>query len=223
MQSGRGHRVSIHKASFREIGIGVVNGSDVNVGPQLVTQDFGTPRGDPSFGTGVAFYDLNSNDFYDVGEGISGLKVVISGNGQSCLTADGGGWVVPIPSNQASRTVTFSDLGMNQTRTLTVSAGKNAKSDLKLIYMPPLITSANQGVAVELHHLEFSPVGGATEYLWQRRTMSPGGVNFCDTLENSTAAILEDYDVVNTAVKYGRERIVPFGDRGSQWQTNDSV
>ena len=61
MQSPRGHRESIHGSSFREIGVGVVLGENTNVGPQLVTQDFGAQHSSPSFGTGVAYYDLNGN------------------------------------------------------------------------------------------------------------------------------------------------------------------
>ena len=41
MQAGRGHRMNIHNATFREIGVGVALGSNGGVGPQLVTQDFG--------------------------------------------------------------------------------------------------------------------------------------------------------------------------------------
>src|SRR5439155_4375540 len=45
MQSPPGHRQNIHSATFREVGVGVVlgsNGGSAGVGPQLVTQDFGT-------------------------------------------------------------------------------------------------------------------------------------------------------------------------------------
>ena len=41
MQNPAGHRRNIHNARFEEIGIGVINGTNGDVGPQLVTQDFG--------------------------------------------------------------------------------------------------------------------------------------------------------------------------------------
>ena len=56
----------------------------------------------------MAYYDLNANNFYDVGEGISGLTVNVSGATYYCTTATGGGWVVPVPATAATRTVTFS-------------------------------------------------------------------------------------------------------------------
>src|SRR4051812_20945007 len=56
MQVPPGHRLNIHNASFREAGIGVVLGSGPGsggVGPQLVTQDFGSVGGLLPFVTGV--------------------------------------------------------------------------------------------------------------------------------------------------------------------------
>ena len=108
MQTGRGHRANIHSSNFREIGVGVKLGSNGGVGPQLVTQDFGYNSSSPSFGTGVAYYDLNGNNFYDAGEGISGLTVHISGASHYCITAEGGGWAIPVPRSAATRTATLS-------------------------------------------------------------------------------------------------------------------
>lgn len=50
MQTGRGHRTSIHNGEFREIGVGVILGTneappEPPVGPQLVTQVFATAQG----------------------------------------------------------------------------------------------------------------------------------------------------------------------------------
>ncbi len=151
MQADRGHRVSIHSEDFKEVGVGVVHGTNGTIGPQLVTQDFGEPWDDQSFGTGVAFYDLNGNGFYDLGEGIAGLTVNVSGASQSCLTADGGGWVVPVPRKAATRTVTFSGLAMNETRSLAVPTGSNAKADLMLTYSPPTIISPADVVSLGKH------------------------------------------------------------------------
>jgi hypothetical protein len=78
MQSPPGHRVNIHNTGFREVGIGVVNGSNGGVGPQLVTQDFGSVGGLLPFVTGVVYRDLNGNGFYDPGEGLGGVTVTVS-------------------------------------------------------------------------------------------------------------------------------------------------
>ena len=112
----------------------------------------------------MAYYDLNSNNFYDIGEGISGLTVNVNGASYYCTTAAGGGWTVPVPAVSASRTVTFSGLGINQSIGLTVSGDVNAKADLKLSYTPPVITSTADVAAGSPHTVQFTPVGGAASY-----------------------------------------------------------
>ncbi|MEO5712274.1 MAG: CAP domain-containing protein [Luteolibacter sp.] len=201
MQNPRGHRNSIHNSSFREIGVGVQLGSNGAVGPQLVTQDFGRQSADPSFGTGVSYYDLNSNSFYDAGEGISGLTVNVSGTTTYCLTATGGGWTVPIPTSAATRTVTFSGLGMNRTASLVVPASKNAKVDLKLTYSPPAITSAATATAGSAHNLTFSAIEGCTGYHWNRWNTTAAAAENCESLTNTTVTKSGTYNVLSTSVK----------------------
>jgi uncharacterized protein YkwD len=202
MQSGRGHRVNIHKSNYREIGVGVVIGTNGAVGPQLVTQDFAARFGTPTLGTGVAYYDLNANNFYDIGEGISGLTVNVSGASQYCTTAAGGGWTVPVPGVSASRTVTFTGLGMNQTVGLTVSGDANAKSDLKLNYTPPAITSAATAAAGTPHTLQFTTVGGATGYKCSQATVSAAPAENCENATGITSSTTGTYSVVQSAVKH---------------------
>ncbi len=200
MQSPRGHRDSIHSAAFREIGVGVLLGSNGPVGPEIVTQNFGTQQTAGSFGTGVAYYDLNSNDFYDLGEGIAGLTVNVNGTTDYCQTAIGGGWAVPIPTASATRATTFSGLGINQTRSLVVPTSQNAKIDLKLTYAPPAITSEATAIPGNSHTFAFTAVGGATGYKWNRWTAAAATPENCENLSNVTTATA-DYAVVNTAVK----------------------
>jgi uncharacterized protein YkwD len=131
MQSPPGHRQNIHNPDFREIGVGVVLGSGGNggVGPQLVTQDFGTVGGLLPFVTGVVYRDLNHNGFYDPGEGVGGVTVTIANVGSYAITAASGGYSVPVPGN-GNYTVTFSggSVPMNQ-RNTSVSDGQNVKMD----------------------------------------------------------------------------------------------
>jgi hypothetical protein len=201
MQPGRGHRTNIHSASYREIGVGVTLGTNGSVGPQLVTQDFGFPSDSQVFGTGVAYYDLNGNNFYDLGEGISGLTVNVAGATKYCTTAEGGGWVVPIPQTAATRVTTFSGLGIDQSRDLVVTASKNAKVDLKLAYTPPAITSAATATAGAVHNFSFSAVGGATGYNWNCWTSAAAAPENCDSLTNVTVSTTSSYAVLNTTVK----------------------
>jgi hypothetical protein len=129
MQFPPGHRDAIHDATFREIGLGVVLGSNQGVGPQLVTQDFGT-RGDLTpFVTGVVYQDTNGNGFYDVGEGIGGVTVNVSGSNYYAVTASSGGYSVPVPGN-GTYTVNFSGGSVAASQqTAVVAGGGNVKID----------------------------------------------------------------------------------------------
>jgi hypothetical protein len=201
MQAGRGHRLAIHSPALREIGVGVQLGTNGPVGPQLVTQDFGLQFSSPTFGTGVAYYDLNGNNFYDSNEGISGLTVNIAGASQYCTTAIGGGWAVPVPTTAATRAVTFSGLHVNQSSNLTFSANTNAKLDLKLTYVPPTITSPATANAGSPHDLTFTSVAGATAYEWNTWSLATAPPENCNSSATITSTTTGTYSVLNTVVK----------------------
>ncbi|MEN3369901.1 MAG: hypothetical protein V7609_2044 [Verrucomicrobiota bacterium] len=132
MQSPPGHRINIHSTQFREVGIGVVlgsNGGSGGVGPQLVTQDFGSVGGLLPFVTGVVYRDLNGNGFYDPGEGVGGVTVNVSNANYYAITASSGGYSVPVPGS-GSYTVTFSGGSVaTAQRTLNITAAQNTKAD----------------------------------------------------------------------------------------------
>lgn len=206
MQLGRGHRANIHSVDFNEIGVGVINGTNTTVspaiGPQLVTQDFGAQYGNLTFGTGVAYYDLNANNFYDAGEGISDLTVNVSGvTTENCKTAIGGGWVVPIPDTAGTRSVTFSGLNINQSVNLNIPAGKNAKADLKLTYNPPTINSPATGTDGTPMTLSFNATGGATGYTWKRSSIATATAENCESASGITSSKTGTYAVINSTVK----------------------
>jgi hypothetical protein len=129
MQSPPGHRQNIHSTGFREVGIGVVLGSNGGVGPQLVTQDFGSLGGQLPFVTGLVYRDLNSNGFYDPGEGVGGVTVTISNADSYAVTANSGGYSVPVPGS-GNYTVTFSggSVPTNQ-KSVSVVNAQNVKAD----------------------------------------------------------------------------------------------
>ena len=63
-----GHRVNILQDDFREIGTGIVSGEFKQYNALMVAENFGK-TGNAVFLTGVAYDDLNDNDFYTPGEG----------------------------------------------------------------------------------------------------------------------------------------------------------
>jgi hypothetical protein len=167
MQDPPGHRLSIHEALFREIGIGVVHGKNGNFGPQVVTQNFGTGPGAGPFLTGVVYYDFNGNNFYDLGEGVGGVTVQVAGSSYYAISAGSGGYAVPLPGN-GNYTATFSAAALPQARRdFTVSGGNNVKLDYRPIYFPPVISGPARPFILQENRYSFTPVGGATAYQWR--------------------------------------------------------
>jgi uncharacterized protein YkwD len=128
MQNPPGHRFSIHNGSLQEIGIGVINDTNGSVGPQLVTQDFGD-SGDVRYITGVVYEDLNSNSFYDIGEGRSGVRIDVDGSAYYAVSTASGGYSVPV-SQDGAYDVFFSGGGFQSfTTTTNIANGENEKLD----------------------------------------------------------------------------------------------
>lgn len=129
MQSPPGHRQNIHNPTFREVGVGVVLGSNGSVGPQLVTQDFGMVGGLLPFITGVVYRDLNNNGFYDPGEGVGGVTVTVANVTSYAVTANSGGYSVPV-TGSGNYMATFSGGSAPTTqKSVSVINGQNAKVD----------------------------------------------------------------------------------------------
>ena len=173
MQTPPGHRIIIHSPAFNEVGIGVTNGVNGTVGPQLVTQDFGYRLDSTPLITGVAYYDYNGNSFYDVGEGIGGVNVTVSGASFYALTCNSGGYSVPVPGN-GTYIVTFSGAHLPSTNiTVTVSGGANVKVDFRPPYSPPTIGGPVVPVVNRNNNYSFNPVGAATNYEWKQSMRVP--------------------------------------------------
>ncbi len=167
MQTGRGHRMNIH-GDFREVGIGVINGSNTvegrSVGPQLVTQDFGSNQFDEAFVTGVAYHDLNGNAFYDPGEGIGGLTVTVEGADFHAVTANSGGYTIPITTGNATRAVTFSGLGADFSTSAVIADQENEKVDFRPVYTAPTPAGGSVIAALSAVSYSFPTIIGATSY-----------------------------------------------------------
>ena len=163
MQTPPGHRLNIHNATFREVGVGVVDGTNGSVGPQLVTQDFATSQSAVPLITGVVYYDFNNNSFYDVGEGIGGVTVQVPGSTYFAVTASSGGYTVPVTTN-GTYTIIFSAAGLTNQTTVTVSNLYNVKVDYVPAYSPPVISGPNPAALTNNNTYSFTMVGAATNY-----------------------------------------------------------
>lgn len=173
IQNPPGHRENIHDADVREMGVGVVNGSNGSVGPQVVAQALGDRPGITPFVTGVVYYDFDGNQFYDLGEGIGGVTVRVSGSPAHALTARSGGYSVPVSATGPS-TVTFSVPGLPDVdKAVTLTGSANVKADYSPAYSPPVV-SGSQDPRVGLPNpYSFSTVGAATSYQWRLTRRSP--------------------------------------------------
>lgn len=131
MQNPPGHRLSIHKDSLKEVGVGIQEGTGGGFGPRFVTQDFGTPASTVAFVTGVVHNDGDTDSFYDVGEGLSGFRVDVDTSTFYTNSSASGGYALPVATN-GSVLVSFSIGGsVVHTETRTIAGLKNIKVDYR--------------------------------------------------------------------------------------------
>src|SRR5687768_4911537 len=200
MQTPPGHRNTIHNGLFREVGVGVVfgenepepgsqiPGSNV-VGPSLVSQEFGTRQGATPLITGVAYYDVNGNDFYDIGEGIGGVNVSVSATATQANTAQSGGYAVPVAGN-GNYTVTFSGAGFSATQVPAVVAlARNQKVDFRPAYAPPTVTGSASPAINTANNYTISPVAGAVAYQWRSFQKLPAALEGAESGTPDTVTI----------------------------------
>jgi len=194
MQNPAGHRNSIHNGDFKEIGIGVINDTNGSVGPQLVTQDFGNP-GDAAFVTGVVFEDLNDNNFYDPGEGRSGVRVDVDGSAFYAITSDSGGYSVPVGDDGTYDVLFSSQDYANFATTATITGGWNTKID----YLVSSVTYASDfdgngqvdgADLTEWQETFGSSIDGSDFLTWQREFGSGTPAASLAVPEPSTALLL---------------------------------
>lgn len=202
MQTPAGHRNNMLAAGFREVGMGVFDGVNGSVGPQLITQDFGTQQGTTPLITGVVYYDFTTNGFYALGEGIGGVTVNTPGSSYYAITANSGGFTIPVPGN-GSYTLTFTGLGLSNQAVVSVSGLNNVKLDYVPTYSPPVISGPNPASVNTTNIYTFTPVGGATNYQWLQTQLAPytyveGAEN---GLTNVTVVSSPGYSVIATDVK----------------------
>lgn len=206
MQDPRGHRDNNHSGDFREVGIGVILGTNTvagnTVGPQLVTQNFAAA--DPNnqaFVTGVAYYDVNANNIFDPGEGIGGLTVNVNGASFHAVTTTTGGYAVPVPTTNATRAVTFTGLGANGGSDAVITGGANVKVDFKPVYAPPTLTGPEAASTAAATNYTFDPVIGATGYKGRSVVDVNAPNDGADNTTRMTVATSGGYAVISTSIK----------------------
>ncbi len=202
MQTPPGHRLNIHDPGLQEAGIGVIQGTNGGVGPWLVTQDFGSRFDLTPFITGVAYYDLNANGFYDRGEGVGGITVLAQGSDYYAVTARSGGYSLPV-SGDGAHPVTFQVSNRPEVHTTVTVAGGNVKLDQAMIYTPPTISGPDTAFVNQENAFSFSSVGGATGYEWMRvkRLLQPALEGAEQGLAQVTATTSGSYSVIDNVVK----------------------
>lgn len=175
MQTGRGHRTTIHNDTYREIGIGnktaiettIPNTNFTATGPEVVTQDFGSPAtGVTPYITGVVYYDFNGNSFYDIGEGIGGVSVGVTGSTFYAVTAASGGYSVPVPGN-GTYPVEFWLPGATSasfSTSATIASLKNKKVDWTPTYTAPVLSGSTTPPVSSATSYTFTTVNTAVNY-----------------------------------------------------------
>ena len=134
IQEPPGHRNNIMRSDYREVGIAIVaeNNPDTEVGPLVITQNFGLPSDlENSWLLGVVFNDFDGDNFYDSGEGLANTNISINGvnSSFSTTTMTAGGYQIQVPTGNYA--VTFSGNGLIEPITQTVNVGlENVKLDL---------------------------------------------------------------------------------------------
>ena len=151
---GRGHRDTTMLAFFREFGVGISTGTDIQStsgqpdhtwDSLYLVQNFGTQSGSTPFITGVVYQDLNGNNFYDAGEGLGGVRVDVTGSSYYAVTASSGGYSVPVAGN-GSYPIKFSGGSVvTSSGTATVTGLLNTKVDYLAEVLAGITAAARSG------------------------------------------------------------------------------
>jgi len=121
MQPGRGHRQAIMSidGDYSSVGLSVVAEADpaIDVGPFVTTGNYCSADTAQAnhynrFLVGTVWRDLNDNDQYDPGEGMGGISVRPDRGAYHAVTADSGGYAMPI-LDAGTYTVSFSGSGIS--------------------------------------------------------------------------------------------------------------
>ena len=134
------HRIILFSSSSSEVGIGWL------ATPGYLTQDFASQNpasGYPGpFLVGVVYNDANGNNFYDIGEGISGVTITPSTGTYYAVTSTSGGYAFPIGTS-GTITVTASGPGFGSISKTVTLTGANVKLDFTPQNQSTLMTTTS--------------------------------------------------------------------------------
>jgi hypothetical protein len=169
------------------------------VGPTVVTLDFASRADLPPLVTGVVYYDFNTNGFYDVDEGVAGVRVEDAASGWFAVTGRSGGYAVP--GVEGTQTLRFlaADREVGS-RSVTVLAGRNVKQDCQLPHGGTRVSGPSAGSSTGLNVFRLDQVLGAGGYecfsmRWDPFGAAEGGESGLGRLEFSG---LPGWDPVKT-------------------------
>jgi hypothetical protein len=140
MQSGRGHRKAIMSldGAYTNVGLALVHETNpgTRVGPYVSTGNYCAaqePAGYNRFIVGTVWQDLDGDQFYDPGEGIGGVTVTPNSGTYYAVTANSGGYAIPITAAGIYQ-VTFSG-ALSGERSVVVGS---VSALLDFLYSPEL-------------------------------------------------------------------------------------
>jgi hypothetical protein len=157
IQDPPGHRDSMMNGAFREVGIRILseNNSGTQVGPLVITQDFGNrfSFGNP-FLLGAVYNDADDDGFYDAGEGLGNVTVTIMGAAGTYIatTMDAGGYQVKVPAGVYDITFSGGSFGSSVTQRNVTVGTSNVKVDGVKGVSPPQPDIAVYGNEVEIEY-----------------------------------------------------------------------
>lgn len=178
-----GHRKNVlnfETTVYKEAGFGLTYESNpsTQVGPIVVTEDFGViPK--TAFLCGVAYVDRNKNNFYDVGEGLSGVTITPKAGNYYSITSTSGGYAIPCfgVSGQVEVTASGGPLGSTViTRMVTLNGTDNVKLDFTGNVPPVPVTGLQPASGLEISSpsvsVSWTAGEGVTKYWIQVSTDS---------------------------------------------------
>ena len=134
LQSPAGHRDNLLAGTYTEVGLSIIDApAGKSVGPMLVTQDFGSRRGEGPFLLGTIFDDRDRDGYYTAGEGIAGATIVASGKSGTftATSMTAGGYQMELPAGAYTVTASGGGLkGLSSLGNVTIG-GDNVLRDFK--------------------------------------------------------------------------------------------
>lgn len=132
--TGRGHRVALLNGGSNEVGFGIAAGTFDNLPFSMLTQNYAN-AGNGSFLLGVAIQDLNSDKFYQPGEGLGGVTITATRTSDNQVftttTWDAGGYSLKLDPGTYNVTATGGNIGTPGPQAVTIGTQNVAADFIK--------------------------------------------------------------------------------------------